>query len=339
MGVITRLANLQAALSNNAGILTLLDDVQPASYKGAPFLVNVVGLTGGRKTAVHKFPNSNIQNVEDLGLNPRNYKITAIINEPNYRFKRDKLLAALESEGTGILIHPTFGQIENMVALSFTMVEDLKKAGDLEIIIDFAPSESSGLPVETANTLSKVEGGEKSVFESIEEGIGEFFKVTNELVGNYQAAQSKLNQFVSIVETNTKSRPSTTGRSNEFNQSVSNFQSSINRNINQPTVLAKEMADIFKAMPDLYDNPKDKLSVQSLFFTFGDDDIEIPQTTVSRIERKNNNDLINDSVKAFSLSQAYTSAAQIDFNTIVEIEGVENQLEVAFKSVKSSVLL
>ena len=41
--------------------MALLDQLSPASYKGAPFLVNRVSTSGGRKTVQHDFPNSNIQ--------------------------------------------------------------------------------------------------------------------------------------------------------------------------------------------------------------------------------------------------------------------------------------
>ena len=68
--------------------MALLDQLSPASYKGAPFLVNRVSTSGGRKTVQHDFPNSNIQVIEDLGLSPREYRISAIIAEPNYIQKK-----------------------------------------------------------------------------------------------------------------------------------------------------------------------------------------------------------------------------------------------------------
>ena len=88
---------------------------------------------------------------------------------------------------------------------------------------------------------------------------------------------------------------------------MSNFQSNINTYINQPLLLADGISEIFTAMPDLYEDAESQFSVQSLFFTFGEDDIEIPQNTVSRIERKSNNDLINNAIKGYAVSQSYTS--------------------------------
>ena len=317
-------------------ILSLLDNLQSASYKDADFLVNVMSTSGGRKHIIHEFPNSNIQNVEDLGLKPRSYKINAIINEPNYRFKRDNLLEKLESGGPGVLIHPTFGRIENMVAVNYTFDEDLRKAGDLTIIINFEPSNSTGLPVKTTDTLSIIQERQFSVFDSITADIGELFNVTNTFTGNFRSAQDKLNQFILAVTNNTSTLTSTTGAINTFNQIVSNFQSNINTNINQPLLLASGIEAIFNAMPDLYEDAQSQFSIQSLFFAFGNDDVEIPQNTVGRIERKNNNDVINSAVQGYAVSQAYTSSAQIQLNTNEEIETVENTLENGFQSVKVS---
>jgi len=319
--------------------MALRDELHPASYKDIPFLVNTTSLTGGRKHAKHEFPNSNIQNIEDLGLKPREYKISAIINEPNYRAKRDALLRALDSEGSGVLIHPFYGRIENMAAVDYTLIEDVGILGDLTIQIDFKPSNSDGLPVETENTLSIIEESGTSVFDNITADIGNLFNVTNAFTGNYRDAQDKLNSFVLAVTGNTKTLTSLTGASNDFNQLVSNFQSSINTNINQPLLLAQGMSDIFAALPGLYDSAQSQFSVQSLFFTFGDDDVAIPQTTAGRIERQENRDLINNAVKGYALSQAYTSSAAIDFQTVSEIEEVESTLEVAFQSVKDSAVL
>lgn len=316
--------------------LTLLDDLQSSSYKGAGFLVNIMSTKGGRKHVIHEYPNSNIQNVEDLGLKPRSYKINAIINEPNYKFKRDNLLEKLESGGPGVLIHPTFGRIENMVAVNFALIEDLTKAGDLTVVIDFEPSKSSGIPVETTNTLSIIQERESSIFSSITSDIGDLFNVTNAFTGNFRSAQDKLNQFVLAVTNNTSTLTSTTGTINSFNQTVSNFQSNINTYINQPLLLADGIEAIFTAIPDLYENAESQFAVQSLFFGFGDADIEIPQNTVSRIERKSNNDIINSAIQGYSVAQAYTSSAQIPLNTTEEIETLENTLETGFQSVKSS---
>ena len=319
--------------------MAILENLQPASYKGASFLVESASLAGGRKTAKHEFPNSNIQNIEDLGLKPREYRIPAIINEPDYFNKKDALLRALESGGGGVLIHPFFGRIENMIATDYNLVEDMSKLGDLVIQIDFKPSNSTGVPIQSENTISIVENSGSNLFDSITSDIENIFNVTNTFTGNYNDAQRKLNDFVFAVTNNTKTLSTITSKANELNSVINNFQSSINVNINNPKKISEGFSDIFSLIPELYETPESQFSVLSLFFDFGDNDVPINQTTAGRIERKNNRDLINQSVKSYALSAAYTAASKIDFKTVSEIESVESSLEKAFQSISSEVSL
>jgi prophage DNA circulation protein len=144
--------------------MTFKEEIQPASYKDANFLLNVASFTGGKKFAQHEYPNSNVQNIENLGLRPRDFQLTAIISEPDYIEKRNVLIRALESTGSGVLIHPFYGRMENMEATSFTGVEDLSRLGDLEIKIDFKSSNSTGLPISNINTLSAIQTQKDVVF-------------------------------------------------------------------------------------------------------------------------------------------------------------------------------
>jgi len=86
-----------------------LSDLFEASYKNVAFLSPSTTITGGRKDILHEFPNRDLQNIEDLGLRPRSFTITAIITGDLYIVQRDRLLAKLEEGGTGVLVHPFFG--------------------------------------------------------------------------------------------------------------------------------------------------------------------------------------------------------------------------------------
>lgn len=316
--------------------MALFDQLHPASYKGAQFLVNRTSTSGGRKDVKHEFPNSNIQTIEDLGLSPRVYRITAIIAEPNYIQKRDTLLRALEEGGKGVLTHPFFGRIENIVARTFTMNEEVTRLGDTEINIIFEPSDTDGLPTKSLNTVSLVSQQSTAVSNAIVSDITDLFTVTNAFAGNFSAASDKLNSIADTVTANVKSLTATPDQINDFGSLVNTFQSSINQLIGNPDELATDLQEIFAAIPPLYATATEQTAALSLFFEFGDDDAAIGETTAGLIERKQNNDVLNNSVKAFSLAEAYTAASQIDFTTVDEIENIADILETAFQSIKSA---
>ena len=316
--------------------MALLEQLQPATYKGVGFLVNNTSTSGGRKDVKHEFPNSTFQTIEDLGARQRIYQIAAIINEPNYINKRDSLLRVLEEGGLGTLIHPFYGRIENIAARTFTLNERLGKLGDTEINITFEVSNSDGLPVESISTINEISQQSSVVSSSILSDIKELFKVTTSFSGNFAAAQTKLTGLVTSITANTQSVIASVSEINSFNSLVSNFSSSINTLIGDPEQLGIDMGEIFNEMPKLYDTANEKFAALSLFFDFGDSDVTIVESTAGLTERKQNADVIDNSVKALSLAQAYIAAADITFTTVQDVDDTANELESAFQSVKTA---
>lgn len=316
--------------------MALLDQLSAASYKGAPFLVNRVSTSGGRKTVQHEFPNSNVQVIEDLGLSPREYQISAIINDPDYIQKRDTLLKALEAGGKGVLIHPFYGRIENIVAKTFTLIEDVSRLGETVIDIVFAPSETDGLPTQSINTVSQVSTLSSLVINNIVSDITNLFNVTNTFGGNFSSAADKLNDIADAFSINAELPTVNADQINTFNSLVGNFQSSINKLIGDPPTLAADIEEIFAEFTTLYTDVTQQTASLSSFFDFGDDDIVINPTTAGLIERKQNNDVLNNSMKGIALAQSYLSSSQIEFTTVNEVESTADTLEVAFQSIKSA---
>lgn len=317
--------------------MALIDQLSAASYKGAPFLVNRVSTSGGRKTVQHEYPNSNIQTIEDLGLSPREYRISAIIAEPNYIQKRDRLLSALEEGGKGVLLHPFYGRIENIVARTFTLNEDVSRLGDTVIEIVFAPSDTDGLPVQSINTVSQIASLSSTVSGNLVSDITDLFNVTNTFTGNFAAAAAKLNDIADAFVLNSALPTVSVSQINSFNSLVTNFQSSINTLVGDSSELAEDIQEIFVEFPKLYTSATQQTDALSLFFDFGDSDTVIDPTTAGLTERKQNNDVLNNAVKAFALSEAYVSSAQIEFTTISDVEATADTLELVFQSIKSAV--
>lgn len=316
--------------------MALLDQLQLASYKGVSFLINNTSTSGGRKDVKHEFPNSTFQTIEDLGPQQRIYQLTAIINEPDYISKRDNLLRVLEEGGLGILVHPFYGQIENIAARTFTLNERLGRLGDTDISITFEVSNSNGLPVESINTINEISQQAETMNSSIISDIALLFNVTTSFSGNFSAASTKLNNVVTSITDNTRAVTASVSKINNFNSLVDAFLTSINSLIGDPDQLGADLDEIFTEIPGLYDTPEEQFAALSLFFDFGDDDVAINETTAGLTERKQNADVINNSVKAFSLGQAYISAADISFTTVEEVDVTANELETAFQAIKDA---
>ena len=91
------------------------DNLVPASFRGAIFHVEVSSRASGRRTVVHQYPKRNDPYSEDMGREAVRWQFTG------YLILRDKgiggnllsqigaLIAALEADDAGILVHPTLG--------------------------------------------------------------------------------------------------------------------------------------------------------------------------------------------------------------------------------------
>ena len=84
----------------------------PASYNGIPFFVTDTGIKSGQRVAIHEFPFRSIPYAEDLGKATRMFNFTAFIvgDAPFLQAQYGALLTAIETPGSGRLVHPVFGE-------------------------------------------------------------------------------------------------------------------------------------------------------------------------------------------------------------------------------------
>jgi prophage DNA circulation protein len=109
--------------------MTLFQTLNKASFRGVTFLLDSHDVESGRKVVVHEYINKGKRFVEDLGGLPRSFTIKGFVSEPNYKFKRDALINALEKPGVGTLIHPFYGTVQ-VVAEPFTLTESMQRLGE-----------------------------------------------------------------------------------------------------------------------------------------------------------------------------------------------------------------
>ena len=90
--------------------------LQPASFRGAQFKVEVGGQAGGRRNVTQEFPERDTPFTEDMGRRARRYPITGYVivspTNSNYLPARDALIAACEAYGPATLVHPTLGTMQ-----------------------------------------------------------------------------------------------------------------------------------------------------------------------------------------------------------------------------------
>ena len=142
----------------------LSEQLQPASFRGVPFEVEASGITVGRRTVVHEYPQRDRPYVEDMGRATRNITLQCFVVGSDYLEQAQALMHELEEPGPGTLIHPCLGEME----VTITSVSELQfdrglgvasvtitatEAGDLEFPAVTADEDTEAL--EAADAVEK----------------------------------------------------------------------------------------------------------------------------------------------------------------------------------------
>lgn len=115
------------------------DRLRKASFRDVPFEIEEDGGKGGRRLQTHEFPQRDKPFTEDLGRAKREFTVRAFVIGADYMEKRDALLAALEAEGAGTLVHPWLGSMQ-VNAGEYSFSHSLSKGGMCEFTISFVES-------------------------------------------------------------------------------------------------------------------------------------------------------------------------------------------------------
>lgn len=320
----------------------LPEDLHPASYRGAFFFVSGSATSGGRKDALKDFVSSDRRLVEDLGLNPRGFTLSGTLAArlnpagniiTTYQDVRDTFLAALELGGPGILIHPFYGEIKNVVARNFTINESTSSLGDASIQITFAISDADGLPAPEENVLATIISDNGAVTEAAGADIDERFSVTEALTGNFGDSVNKVDELIEGITAATDPIAIGADKLDAFSAELSAFSTNVASLVAAPSDLSDSITNVFSTVNGLFETAGGTLEAFKGLFDYGDLDINFNLDTATRVERQRNRDILNANTGALALSYAYLAAASVDFATVADIDAASQDLEDQFQKV------
>lgn len=309
------------------------------SFKGVPISIDSGSVDGGRKISVKQFPNRDTQNVEDLGLQPRRYSVEIVVSakqSQDYFSYRNSLLAALESKGPGELIHPLYGRIDNVVAVSYSLSESFGSFGNTTVSVNFEVQSNTGIPQSAGNVVTNVQAKNIAIRQFVQADISENFSVDNRNTGNFQAGVDKVNGVIQQANKATEFIGEAADTLDEFSSEIGRLSATVNSLVSDPEQLGLETVDLFESIEGLYASADATFKTFLGFFGFGSDDTSFGQDTAGLIERKRNNDVMNASVAALALGEAYLAGSQLDFLTTREIDATTNQLDDQYAAVQTS---
>lgn len=116
------------------------DNLLEASFRGIVFDVISTDDDAERAHARHEYPYQDGGDVEDMGRHVRLFKLRAIIFGDDYEQRLQKLIAALDEPGPGVLVHPVFGNIDHALACGYRIRHHAEEVDSCTISLDFEES-------------------------------------------------------------------------------------------------------------------------------------------------------------------------------------------------------
>ena len=93
--------------------------LQDASFKGVRFDVVSIEESDGKALVEHAVPFTDGTVLEDMGTTGRQVQVSAVFWGKGYHGRLNALLEALMARGAGVLVHPVWGRLDNMLAASW----------------------------------------------------------------------------------------------------------------------------------------------------------------------------------------------------------------------------
>lgn len=317
--------------------MTVLAELQSASFKGVPFLLKSSSGTGGRKKVTHEFVDSDIRFVQDLGLLNKTFTVTGITQGEGYDYfsNRDNLIRVLESDGDGQLVHPFYGVL-TVASMPYTISEENASLGVAIFEMTFSLTQANQTPYAITNNLSAILDVATQVVSLVNNDIALSYSIKNGFPNNYSDGLNKILDIGNYFETNTAQFNTSTTQTAQMNTQINNFLGTAPALNSNPSDLGASINDLFTQSNNLTEDPSEAVSYFQLFFDFGDDDIQIDTDTIQKQERQTNRNLLNGSVLFSSLALAYQNASLIAYETETELNNMRNLLEAQFQKVSQN---
>src|SRR3989344_5878267 len=105
-----------------------IPDLRAASFRCVPFVVQGGSAKFGRRVVIRQFPQRDTPAAEDLGRDSREFVVQGFVIGDDWKDRRDRLIIAVEKPGKGLLVHPTFGELEVSIPTDgFEVTEDVSE--------------------------------------------------------------------------------------------------------------------------------------------------------------------------------------------------------------------
>ena len=328
------------------------EQMQQATFKGVPFYWKKLRTKLGKDSVSHEYAGSSRRFVEDMGQFPKVFTIEAEIGGGDaYLNNKQALEAAISSEGAGLLVHPTYGQVQCM-AKPATCVESLEEVGIAKYTLTFEKTELEIRPSDTEPTLRKVEQKKTDALGKLATAAADNFTVPTS-PSFFDKAVSQINSLTESLSAAAGSIASVRDDAWQVFTAIEALEDAAADLVTQPLALYNDLIAIYGEVMGIDDFIEDQFRRVSAFFGDESDSgptqgspnqgaptekpIETPsyESQASEDNRKNTNEASN----LCGLINIYVVIVKIDFTSTEDLDDAIDFVEDKFQMMADSALM
>jgi len=310
-----------------------IDKMFTASFRGVAFLTDGVSESGGQKTIIHEFVNSNNRKIESQGVLNATYSVTALVHGEDYIARKESLIKAMQKSGVGEFMHPFEGR-KTVHPMDYNVTQDEKSLGQAVIELNF----STEAPISnTSNVTALTSMGIKNQCNVVRTIlIADFapnfkFKPKKDasFLSKILGAIGKLTRAISGV---LGKITAVTDSINEVSSAVDGLTNDIGKLINTPSLLAGSFLNAMATLNAAAETPLKAFEAQRKLFSGTDTPTPSALTNSRTQARDSSTQAISTLGKTAAVVEQASALADIDFSLASDVQTVATNFAADYNS-------
>jgi prophage DNA circulation protein len=301
------------------------DRYQKASFRGVEFRVRRTDTQVGRRTAVHEYPQRDEPWAEDMGRAARRFSIDAFVLGTDYDQVRDRLIAALEAKGAGLLIHPFYGRRNVSLASPARISEGPTDEGGMaRFSLEFVEAGDNVQPSARADTAGAVATAAGAAKAAVRASFERRFSTASKPDFVRIGAAESIRAGMAALQNARRGLLADASILTDFNAELRNIAGQAETLMQTPASLAARLQDSVAGVRGVAALPSGALAALRQLFGFRLS--AAPRTTPSRVQDADNRVAIAGLIGASAVIEASQAVAVMDFESYNQAVALRDEL-------------
>lgn len=249
--------------------MTWRDQLQAASFRGVPFLVDGHEATLGRRGQVHEFPQRDTPFVEDLGRRARVFTVEAYLLGTDYMQARNRLIEAIEQPGPGALVHPYMGELR-VSLVDCKLREATAEGGMARVTMQFVEAGTARFPTGGVSTVAAVSAAADFAAQAVQSNFERRYAVAGKPAFVAEASGNIFTQALGGMQGALAKVRGAADQVAKLQRMVDGYKRDLTTLIYAPAAAAQALVgSIRQLVRSVATTPRDALSLARTLYRFG----------------------------------------------------------------------